>query len=373
MTSKRRWLVVLVGIAVLVALPRIVQALPAPTASVSAPQLLSRIQASGPVSYSGYAEADGGLALPVTSQFSALADLFGSHTQLRAWWRTAQDWRVDSIGYTGETDLHMTDQGWWTWRYDANSATFSEQTTQPRIRLPNDSDLLPPTLARRLLSEVSPGEVRSLPARRIAGENAPGLRVRPAESVSTVDHVDVWADNRTGLPLRIAVYGKGGSTPAMSSGFLDVQIAMPSPATTKFTLPAGAAVTSGGPQDLATAMDQLGSTNLPDTLAGIKRNPDLPGLGTVGVYGRGVTEFAVVPLPRRVAFTLRDSLSKAATSGTGPESSNPGQLAVSSGPLNLLISSFDVPAGPWLLVGTVTPQTLATAAATLPDRPRVGR
>ena len=366
----RRWLVVLVSLAALISLPRVVQALPAPTAKITAAELLTRIQGSTSVSYSGYAEADGGLSLPVTSQFTALADLFGGHTQLRTWWRTADDWRVDSIGYTGETDLHMTDQGWWTWRYDANTANFSEQTTPPRVRLPNDSDLLPPTLTRRLLSEVTATEVSSLGAKRIAGENAPGIRIRPNEAASTVDHLDVWADNRTGLPLRISVYGKGSSTPGLSSSFLDLDIGMPAPATTAFTLPPGATVESGSAQDLATAMDSLGSTTLPKSLAGIVRNPDLPDFGTVGVYGRGVTEFAVVPLPRRVAFTLRDQLSKVADTGT---TNDPGQLAVSSGPLNLLISSFDAPAGPWLLVGTVTPQTLTAAAKMLPDRPRVPR
>lgn len=367
MTSVRRWLLVLVGVAVLVALPSIVQALPAPTATISAAQLLSRIQNSGAVGYSGYAESDGGLSLPVTSQFTALADLFGDHTQLRVWWRSDRDWRVDSIGYTGETDLHMTEQGWWTWRYDANSATFTEQTTPPRVRLPNDSDLLPTTLARRVLSEVTPGEVTKLPAKRIAGENAPGLRVRPSEPASTIDHVDVWADNRSGLPLRIAIYGKGSSTPSLSSSFLDVDIATPSAATTAFTVPPRVTVATDTGPDLATALDSLGQTTLPDSLAGIGRNPALPDFGTVGIYGRGVTEFAAIPLPRRVAAALAGQLNKVAVH-RGSD-----QLAVSSGPLNLLLTDLDSRAGPWLLVGTVTSETLIDAATSLPDRPRVSR
>ena len=368
--TRWRWLVMLAAVAVLVALPGLVQALPAPTASVSATTLLTRIQHSGGVAYSGYAEADGGLDLPVTNQFTGIADLFGGHTQLRVWWRGSHDWRVDSIGYTGETDLHMTDQGWWTWNYESNTATFSQQTADPRVRLPNDSDVLPPPLTRRLLSEARPDEVSSIASARVAGENAAGLRVRPDEPNSTVDHIDVWADTATGLPLRVVVHGKGSASPAMSSSFLDVSVGMPAAATTRFELPPRVTVESGGAQDLASALDSLGATTLPGTLAGIARNPELPGVGTVGIYGRGVTEFAVVPLPRRIAFTLRDELSKVADTGT---KNDPGQLAVSSGPLNLLISSFDAPAGPWLLIGTVTASTLTAAAQTLPDRPRIGR
>jgi len=365
-TSAWRWLVLLLGTALLLALPAAVRALPAPTATVTAAALLDRIQHSTSVGYSGYAETDGGLDLPVTNQFSNLTDLFGGHTQLRVWWRSAQDWRVDSIGFTGETDLHMTGQGWWTWNYESNSATFSEQLVNPRIRLPNDSDLLPPQLARRLLSQVRAEEVSRIAARRIAGENAPGLRVRPNQPDSTVDHIDVWADDRTGLPLRVAVFGRNRSAAALSSSFLDVDLNLPAASTTAFELPAGASVRSGAPPDLATTLDTLGGGPLPPVLAGIGRNPELPTLGAVAVYGRGVTEFAVVPLPRRIAFALHNQLEPAATPLSKPQLNDPGAITLSSGPLTLLLTSFGAPNGPWLLVGTVTEKVLAAASAALP-------
>src|SRR3954463_11235337 len=138
MTSVRRWLLVLTGTALLVALPGIVAALPAPARHLTAEALLPRTQQSPGVGFSGYAESDGGLALPVTNQFSELTDLFGGHRQLRVWWRSDIDWRVDSIGYTGETDTHTTDVGSWSWNYEANTATFTQYTGTPRVRLPTD-------------------------------------------------------------------------------------------------------------------------------------------------------------------------------------------------------------------------------------------
>lgn len=368
MTSGWRWLAVLAGIGVLVSLPSAVAALPTARSELSAAQLLDRIQGSGRVGYQGYAESSGGLALPVTSQFASLGDLFGGQSQLRVWWRSATDWRVDSIGLAGETDVHTDELGFWSWNYESNTATFTQQPTRPDIRLPTDADLLPPQLAGRLLSQAGAAEASRLPSTRVAGISAAGLRIRPADPISSVDRVDVWADPATGLALRVQVYGKQSASPALASGFLDVRIGEPAASSTAFTVPIGANLHSTTSPDLATAIDQLGGAAPPGELAGIARNALLPQLGSVGVYGRGVTEFVVVPLPRRVAFSLRRQLAPATGAADG-SSSNPAELVLSAGPLNLLLTSFDDPAGPWLLLGTVTAQTLAKAGGQLPAHP----
>jgi len=364
MTSVRRWLVVLTGIALLAALPGMVAALPAPVPHVAPSTLLQRIQGSAQVAFSGYAESDGGLALPVTTQFDNLPDLFGGHRQLRVWWRSDVDWRIDSLGYTGETDTHTTDTGSWRWDYEQSTATFTQYTGTPRVRLPTDADLLPPQLAQRLLSEATAAEASSLASRRVAGVAAAGLRIRPNSTVSTIDHIDVWADPRTGLPLRVSVSGKGGGSPALTSQFLDVKLSRPSRAATEFRVPAGATVQAIDGPDVATTIDRIGGGLPPARLAGIDRNPQLPVLGSVGVYGRGVTEFIAVPLPWRLAYSLHNELDPKDSFG-GPGSDREAAVTLSAGPLNLLLSSFDNPAGPWLLVGTVTQQTLSQAIAEL--------
>jgi hypothetical protein len=377
-TPIRRWLAVLAGICLLIALPSVVSAMPAGRSGISAAALLDRIQHSEQVAYSGYAESTGGLALPVTSQFSALTDLFGGSTQLRVWWRSARDWRVDSIGLVGETDVHTQDLGFWSWNYQSNTATFTEQPLTPTIRLPTDADLLPPQLARRLLSQATAGEARRLPTARIAGRGAAGLRITPADPVSTIDHVDVWADPGTGLPLRVRAVGKRSGSTAMSATFLDVHLGAPSAALTSFAIPNCANLLSGVNQDLATTIDRIGGASPPPRLAGIALNTLLPNLGSVGVYGRGVTEFVAAPVPLRTAYSLHHQLAPAATTHTVPGIKNPDpdgdslQLTISSGPLNLLMTPVDDPAGPWLLIGTVTADTLAKAAAELPI-PRLPR
>jgi hypothetical protein len=367
MTSLRRWLVVLAGAALLVSLPAVVAAWPVPAQRIPAGTLLARIQHSAGVAFSGYAESDGGLALPVASQFNNIADLFGGHRQLRVWWRSDTDWRVDSIGYTGEIDTHTSDSGSWRWDYESNSATFTPYAGTPRVRLPTDADLLPPQMAQRLLSEATPAETSSLAGRRVAGLVTAGVRIRPDTPASTVDHVDVWADPRTGLPLAVAVYGKGSTASALRSSFLDVKIARPAQSSTVFRVPSGAAVTSNSTPDLATSIDRLGGGLPPARLAGIDRNPGLSAFGSIGVYGHGVTEFVAAPLPWRLAYSLHRQLDPKGTS-SGPGSDRAAAVMLSAGPINLLLSSFANPGGPWLLVGTVTGQTLTQAVQELTGR-----
>jgi hypothetical protein len=366
-TTARRWLVVLAGLAVLVALPSVVAALPARSGGFSAAELLRKITSSAGHPYSGYAEATGGLALPVTSQFGSIADLFGGHTQLRVWYRSSLDWRVDAVSFAGETDVHHDESGDWTWNYESNRVERTGSPVAPQIRLPAAADLLPPELGRRLLSQADPGEATRISSARVAGRSAPGLRITPNQAVSSIADVDVWADPGTGLPLRVEVHGKQSGTPAMSSSFLDFSPTQPSAAVTAFNPPADARITDQPYRDLATSIDQLAPVVPPDRLAGLDHNRQLPALGSVGVYGRGVTELIAVPLPGGLAYSLSQEL--AGATGGDPDQS---RLSLSIGPLNLMLSAPVRPDSAWLLVGTVTAGTLATAAGQLPDHPGLG-
>src|SRR4051812_11458739 len=364
MTTVRRWLAVLAGTALLAALPALVATVPARTSDLSAAELLHRITASVTRPYSGYAEATGGLALPVTSRFGSVADLFGGRTQLRAWYRSATDWRVDAIGFAGESDIHHDSSGDWTWNYESNAVDRTGSPVAPQVRLPTAADLVPPELGRRLLSQALPREASRLGSERIAGRSAPGLRITPEQPASSIAHVDVWADATTGLPLRVRVQGKQAGSAALSSSFLDFSPAEPSASVTAFSPPLGARVSSQPSRDLVTAIDQLGSVVPPDRLAGLERNRQLPPFGSVGVYGRGVTEFVAVPLPDRIAYSLGQELAEAINADpTEP------RLTLTIGPLTLLLITPTQRDSSWLLVGTVTDQTLAAAAAQLPDHP----
>ncbi|MEP6598641.1 MAG: transcriptional regulator [Actinomycetota bacterium] len=355
-----RWGVVGLGVAALVALPTIVGELPVGGSAESAATLLDRVRASASVPYSGYAQSSGGLVLPVTSQFTSLADLFGDETRIRVWWQSSTAWRVDTVNLTGESDVHQFGTATWTWNYEANTATYTNAQQPVTVRLPVAGDLLPTNLGRRLLSEANRNEVSRLAARRIAGRAAPGLRLRPPAGSSTISRVDLWVDGDTGLPLRVEVYGTGDDSAVLTTTFLDFSTAPPAASTVAFLPPAGARLRSADAPDLAALINRIGRPVLPERLAGVARNDLLPTVGAISLYGRGVAEFAAVPLPGRTTWSLRRQLEK--TPGVVADGE---RLSLTIGALSVLLSPVSGDDS-WLLTGTVGTDVLRRAVADLP-------
>ncbi|MBY4206133.1 transcriptional regulator [Rhodococcus fascians] len=358
MRGQWRWLAVVLGIAVLVATPSVIERLPVAASDIGAAELLSRVQSSTATPYSGYAQAVGGVTLPVTDGLGGLPDLLGDTTTLRAWYRAPDSFRVDTVRLAGERGLYRSSALLWRWDYEQNTAVATP-VPEPSLRLPREADLLPPELGQRLLSEATTDEVTRLPTRRIAGRDAPGLRLVPAEPQSTITEVDVWADPDSGLPLQVDVLAGGAARPVVSTAFLDFSPEMPDADTVRFVPPPGTDVQQQDGLDIASFADGIDSPRLPSTLSGLDlRDRDEP--GSVGIYGRGVTELIAAPLPRRAARGLVDQLRDAPGAVVTGDS-----VALSIGPLNVLITE---PAGDrrrYLLSGTVTAESLATAAQQL--------
>ncbi|CAN5279216.1 hypothetical protein BH20ACT5_BH20ACT5_09030 [soil metagenome] len=356
MTAARRWSLVAIGVVVLLLLPSGIAALPVRDAEISAAELLDRVRASADVPHSGYAESMGGLLLPVTDQFTSLVDLLGQRTRMRVWWRDAEDWRVDAVTATGETGQYRDGNRNWTWEYEDGRATLG---VEPVVRLPREADLLPSALGRRLLNEATAEEVARLPAERIAGREAPGLRLTPGDVRSTIARVDVWVHGESGLPLRVAVFGRGSDTAVLRTSYLDLTLAEPTGADTAFAPPTGAALRFDRVLYAASAADRLAPVRPPPSLAGLDRRPR-DTVGAVGEYGRGVTLLVAVPLRGRESEPLREEFEGAPGAITDDLGT-----AVTVGPLSLLLTPHDHDRQTWLLAGTVTPDTLAEAAADL--------
>ena len=348
------------AVAVLAALPSVVGALPAADTGASAADLRRAVLASGDVAFSGYAQAAGGLDLPVSDQLTDVADLFSDRTTMRAWYRGPEDWRVDVVWPTGETGVHADAEGSWTWDYEAATAT---RTAPTPLALPAASDLLPSALGRRLLAEAADDELSRLGAERIAGRDALGLRLVPTEEASSVARVDVWVDGGTGLPLRVQVFGEDADAePALDTAFLDLELTTPPAEVIAFDVPPGADVRQGQAAQLLQAAARAGADDgpipLPAELTGLPRRIIDGAPQTVGVYGRGVTLLAVSPIPRRVAGGLRDAIAAAPEAVVDSLG-----LRISAGPLGLMLVRG--PDGPVLLAGTVSLDALAGAAAEL--------
>ena len=350
-----RWLVVLLATVALVAAPLAVRERTPTPSDVGAAELVQQIQTSGGASWSGHVESSGTLAVPDDQSFANLATLLGESNELRVWWRSPRDWRIDRIRGTGETDLYRSGQALIRWVFESGTATV---TPVSKVRLPDASDLLPPTLGRSLLQGARPDELTRLPARRVAGVDAPGVRLRPGDAASTVGRVDVWADPQTGLPLRVELSGLAEDRPTLTTALTELDRRTPPPSATVFRPSADSTLEFEESVDVAAAANAFAAVDLPATLAGLpSRSGEDP--GAVGVYGRGATTLIALPLRGQVAGPLRARLQ---SSGTA-EQTAVGTLAP-IGPVGLLLTDRRE-RGSFLLAGTVTGETLQRAATEL--------
>jgi hypothetical protein len=326
---------------------------PAHDPDVSTADLVSMVRSSGATSFSGSVDVQGRVGLPIADHFSDLADLFGGESRLRVWWRGSDDWRVDRLLTTGEVDLFHHENVTVSWDYERQEARTGPD---PHVRLPRDSDLIPPAIATRALDGVPASAVRRLSARRVAGVVTAGLRVDTDDPRSSIDHVDLWVEPDTGVTLSVDVYGSGAD-PVLTSTFTSFSRATPDSATTRFRAVRGVRQVFDPVLDIADATDQFAPVRPPAQVAGFDRTNDE--LGAAGLYGTGLTRLMALPLPEHEAADLADQLrASGATRSDGRE-------LLRVGPLGVTLTRTNLHDGTrWLLAGTVTDDTLARAAET---------
>ncbi len=357
--AVRRWAVVAAGVGILCGLPAVVAALPVPGSELTAAQLRARIAASATVSYQGYAQSYVDLGLPSLPDLGNVISLLDGSTDQYVWYRSPGQWRADQLTAAGENDIYQTSRGTYQWNYTNNELT-RVVGAQP-VRLPQAPDLLPPDLARRLVGLASRAtRFTRLPAQRIAGVDAAGLRLVPVDSASTISQVEIWADPRTGLPVQVEVFGAGDAAPLLVSRFLDLSETTPAAAT--LTPQPGPGI------DLATTTlpDAEGVLNgfgppLPAQLGWIERVANPAGLSDVAAYGAGFSRFAVVPLPARAG----DAALSAASSAGLTVTLGAGTAVVVQTPLIAILLARSPDGQVYLLTGTVTASRLEYAATQL--------
>jgi hypothetical protein len=360
--ARRRWAIVVAGIAVLLCLPvaasatvSLVRGVDEDGSLPSAPALLDRALASARVAHSGLAQSTGTLGLPDLPQFADVAAILGGTTRTRVWWAGRQSWRVDVLSPTGERGIYGDGDRTVLWDYEASRLT--EVTGTASIRLPRADDLLPPQATRRLLAGVGPTDrVQALPGRRsVAGVRAAGLRVVPGDQRSTIGHLDVWLEPDSGLPVAIEVVDAAGNT-ALRSAFITLELDRPSADTIQVPAAPGALRESTDAPDLAGRLQRFDRGWLPDSLAGVPSSA--PIIGGASTYGTGLVRFVVLPLPGRLGYQIFEAVRTGG--GTDLGLRNGDGVLVNSGLINLVVVRLGDRA--YLSVGLASTELLTDVA-----------
>ena len=355
--GRRRLLVATGAVALVGAVPA-VDALPVADRTGAA-ELRRRVLAGAAQPWTGVAEATGRLALPDLPALESTTALFSGVTRVRGFVAGPDRWRADELTPVGERDTYRLGGREYVWDFGFDRLTVLAGNPVPR--LPRAADLLPPDLARRLLALAPDDPVDPLPARRIAGRAAAGLRLTPRDPDTTLGRVDVWADQETGLPLRVEVAPRADPEgPLLVSALEEVTLGAPDEAA--LVPPRGGDVVRASANDLGGALRRLDAAPPPPRLAGRARVPlggePLPG---VGVYGPGPAGFVLVPVSRGIAGRVLDGAG--AVGGVPVDVGRGRAVRVATPLLSLAVSARR--GGGVLLAGPVGPDVLDRAVREL--------
>ncbi|GLZ44229.1 hypothetical protein Acsp06_04140 [Actinomycetospora sp. NBRC 106375] len=353
-------MVAVVG-ALLVGVPAVLAARPG-DATADPAQLRDLVTASADKPWTGYAEARAALGVPRIAALSDVSTLLSGVTRMRGWYAAPDQVRTDVLTPVGERDRYVTPRGQAVWDYGAELLTLVAR--DPRVRLPRSEDLLPPDLARRLLAGTSPSDpATALPARRVAGVDAAGVRVTVADPETTVGALDVWADPSTGLPVAVEVRAKGVPDPLISTAFAELAQGPPDPAALAPRRGPGAGVTRSPTSDLFGVLGRGDGSTLPDRLAGRDREPPERRFPALGQYGTTLGQLIAVPLPPDLAGNLLSGIDRA---GAGRTLTVDGQGSALETPLlTLAVVRSQDGARAWALSGLVPRPTIDSGAADL--------
>jgi outer membrane lipoprotein-sorting protein len=229
--------------------------------------------------------------LPDVSNTSSLSSLLtGSHT-VKVYYQDPQHFRLSLQQPMSETDVIRSGNTLWQWESRNNSVTeytapaHAAKHAKPAMSGPV---LTPQQAANEVLQAVGKTTVVSVqPNVMVASEPAYQLVLAPKDHRSLIGRVVIAVDAKYGVPLRVQVFAKGGSSPAFQVGYQYLSFTAPAPANLAFTPPPGAKLEkvnlgqkngSSAQQQNASGFGTYGSDWL--TVASLPQQDLLSSLGT---------------------------------------------------------------------------------------------
>jgi outer membrane lipoprotein-sorting protein len=184
--------------------------------------------------------------LPDASNTSSLSSLLtGSHT-VKVYYQDPQHFRLSLQQPMSETDVIRSGNTLWQWESRNNSVTeyaapaHAAKHAKPAMTGPV---LTPQQAANEVLQAVGKTTLVSVqPNVMVANEPAYQLVLAPKDHRSLIGRVVIAVDAKYGVPLRVQVFAKGGSSPAFQVGYQYLSFTAPAPANLAFTPPPGAKV-----------------------------------------------------------------------------------------------------------------------------------
>jgi hypothetical protein len=224
----------------------VAQAAPALPARTPAQLLVDVAQANVPALTGTVVEtASLGLpSLPHTGNPTSISSLLtGSHT-INVWYADPQHYRLAVPESLSETDVVRDAGTAWLWQSTKNAVTEFSLPARNTTPEPVTPMLTPQQAAQQVLAKVGPTTAVSVAANvTVANQPAYELVVAPKDARSLIGQIGIAIDGHNGVPLRVQVFARGASSPAISVGYTSISFRAPSASDVSFIPPPGAKIT----------------------------------------------------------------------------------------------------------------------------------
>jgi len=228
--------------------------LPARTAA----QLLVDLETTNPGGFSGTIVETAKLGLPqlpdiggsgADSALSLSNLVTGAHT-VRVWYDGHDKQRLALLGQLSESDIIHNGKDLWSYSSTDQRVTHTTlDAVDSKAHSQRDvTGMTPQAAADAALKAIDPTtNVQVDRTARVAGRATYQLLLEPRDSRSLIGSVRIAIDAQTSVPLRVQVFARDASSPAIQVGFTDVSFKTPDASVFSFVPPAGSTVVQGGP------------------------------------------------------------------------------------------------------------------------------
>ena len=226
----------------------------------SAAQLLVDVQSAKIDGLSGTVVQSADLGLPAIAGITGgqgdadLTRLITGSNTARVWYAGEDKVRVALMGTLGEADLVRNGPDVWMWSSREKTATHlkvpANAGKEPKA-LPAGVPSTPKEAADAALAAIDPTTaVSTTGAAKVAGRDAYELVLSPRDTASLIGQVRLAIDAEKHIPLRVDVYAKNATSPAVRVAFQQISFAVPDAQQFAFNPPPGTKVTESSPQQV---------------------------------------------------------------------------------------------------------------------------
>ena len=243
--------------------------------------------------------------LPPTGDPASLPSLLAVSHTIRVWYSDPAHFRLAVPQSMSESDVIRNGSSAWLWDSSTNTVTHvSLPSGAPLSEVPS-TPLMLQRAADQVLARIGPTTAVSADSNvTVAGAAAYQLVLAPRSPRSLVSQVRIAIDARHNVPLRVQVFAKHETSPAIQVGFASVSFVRRAVADFAFTPPAGGEGHRGKCGD-----QKPGPPSRPRLRA--------RGNGTAGVSVIGQGWLAVAAVPQSSLPSLTGTASPGGSGGPG--------------------------------------------------------